>query len=359
MKSVIKFVVLLMAVCSGLLAQVEYRTVVISPRVGESIDAAENSEYGLFPAGVSFKSARFLKGQGNKFFVEFTFSDTTQPKLMDVSPELLLRYTERVELKDAMEDGIYKPGFSKMSVDSAGGKFYVKFKNDYFTKLPFVKNLPPKYKFHPLFGLGVGTKFMNTDLSGMKGLYDYVEETIRSNGFAINPNSLDDGPKMFVTGNFYLTVFKSLGLYMEAGKSVGSSWNSYYTSIAARYYYDFKDPSWLKLYAGAGYAKIGYKSQQTYGSRFSTINSYGEFWQLDSIKTEASSSGFVFNLGSEIGFFDYKQNYYFTLFADVGYSVFPEKIYTVAYQGPEYNFYKTASVKLGGFSVSTGIKLYL
>lgn len=359
MKSVIKIVVLLMALCSGLFAQVGYRTVVISPKVGESIDAAENSEYGLFSAGSSFKAARFLKGQGNKFFVEFTFSDSTKPNMLDVSYDLLLRYTERVELKDAFDDGVYKPGFSSMSLDSAADKFYVKFKNEYFTKLPYVKNLPPKYKFHPLFGVGGGLKVMNADLSGMKGLYDYVEETIRSNGFYISPNSLDDGPKMFVTGNFYLTVFQSLGLYMEAGKSVGSNWKTYYTSVGARYYYDFKDPSWLKLYAGAGYAMIGFKGQNTYGTRFSTINSYGEYWQLDEINTEGSSSGFIFNLGSEIGFFDYKQNFYFTVFTDVGYSLFPEKKYTVAYQGPEYNFFKTTTTKFGGISVSTGIKLYL
>lgn len=357
MKSLIFLTVLMIALCQGVSAQVDFKTLVISPKVGDVIDKAENDTYNLFSTAYPFRSAKFLISPDKKYFVEFTYTDTNNSR-MEVNPSLLILYAERIEFKDAIDDGIYKPGLSVLSVDSAGGKFFVKLKNNYFTKLPFAEKYKAPKVFHPMFGFGGGMKYLNTDLSELKGVYDYVEETVRGNGFSIDHNNLDNGPSLFWTVNFYATVSKSVGLYFEAGRGVNSSWKSYYTSILAKFYYDFKSIDWLKLYAGAGFTKLGFSGKNDYFAVISNPNAYGDYWMLDGITTDVSSYGWALSFGSEAGYFNYRNTFYVTGFLDLNYSLSPEKVYNVSYDGEELSFFKSATVKFGGLSVSTGIKIY-
>ena len=359
----VSFLVLALLVLSApLYSQVSYKTLVISAKVGEVIDKSENEDYQLFYFGDDFSSARFLLGSDGKYYIRINMIDSSKSRTLMINENELIKYADKVELSNAIENGAYKPGFSEISVDSTAGKLHLRLKNpyylDYYTKLPFAKNYEPSKKFRPIFGFGLGIKFLNMDLSEIKGIYDYVEQSVRDKGFTIPSNELDGGPNKFIAANFYLRIYDSFGLSMEAGKGVGSEWSTYFTSVQLKYHFGFKKIDWLKLYAGAGFSKAGFKYDQHYGVPVTSTNS-GYYWRLDNIFTESYSKAYTLSVGTDMGSFDYKKKVYTTFFVDLSYSFFNEKEYTVSEVLEGNTWSKSGKTNIGSFIISSGVKIYL
>jgi|GEM_PF-5080594 len=334
------------------------KTVVLSNKTGEVIDKSENEKYGIFPRIDNLDSIRILWSPAKQYFIRISMQEKSLSKEYQINEQNLINLTERIELKDAIDDGIFKPGYTEISVDTTADKMHVKFKNDYFSPMPWAKKQKPDNRFHPIFGAGIGMKYFNMDLSGIKGFYDYVEQTVRNAGYTISKNSLDDGPDLFYALNFYLYFFESFGVYFEAGKGIDSDWDTYYTSGSVKYYINFGKTDWLKLYFGGGYTKVGYKTTLGYGAIISEITPNGSYWLLKEISSEGSSNGFTLNIGSDAGYFNYTDHIYFTFFADASYAFFPEKKYENSIVVDDVTYSKTSTTKFNGLIITSGIKIY-
>jgi hypothetical protein len=334
------------------------KIVVLSYKTGEVIDKNENEKYEVLPYTDNIDSIKILWSPAKQYFIRISMQEKSLSKEFQINEQNLIRLTERIELKDAIEKGIYKPGFSEISIDTSGTKMYVKLKNDYFTVMPWAKNPKSNNNFHPMLGVGAGFKYMDMDLSEIKGFYDYVEQTVRSKGYAIVQNSLDEGPNSFYAFNIYLYLLESFGVFFEAGKGLGGSWDSYYTSGSLKYYINFGKTEWFKLYLGGGYTKVGFKGAQSYNATISEISPNGSYWLLDDITTEGNSHGFTLNIGSDAGYFDYNNRFYFTVYADVSYAFFPEKTYNNSITIDNVVYTKTSSTKFNGLMFTSGIKIY-
>jgi hypothetical protein len=334
------------------------KTVVLSDKTGEVIDKSENERYNVFPNIANLDSIRILWSPAKQYFVRISMQEKSLSKEFQINERNLINLTERIELKKVIDDGIYKPGFSEISIDSTADIMRVKFKNDYFSPMPWAKKQKPDNRFHPIFGAGIGMKYFNMDLSGIKGFYDYVEQTVRNAGYTISKNGLDDGPDLFYALNFYLYFFESFGVYFEAGKGFDSDWDTYSTSGSVKYYVNFGKTDWLKLYFGGGYTKVGYKTTQGYGAIISEITPNGSYWLLKEISSEGSSNGFTLNIGSDAGYFNYADRVYVTFFADVSYAFFPEKKYDNSIVVDDITYSKTSTTKFNGLMLTSGIKIY-
>jgi opacity protein-like surface antigen len=334
------------------------KNVILSDKTGEVIDKTENEKYNVFPNIENLDSVRILWSPEKKYFVQISMRDKNKSKEFHINEENIIRLTERIELKKVIDKGYFKPGLSEISIDTSATTMTVKFKNEYFEELPWVKNIRTENKFHPHFGAGIGFKLINMDLSGMKEFYDYVEQTVRSKGYSISSNNLDNGPRLFYAFNFYIYLIESFGFYFETGQGLNSNWESHFVSGSLKYYFNLPNTDWIKPYFGAGYTIIGFKGQNTYEARISPINEQGYYWVLKDISTEGNSKGFTLSAGAETGYFDYDNHFYFTLFADISYALFPEKTYKYSQSAAEFNFINSSSTSFKGLMLTSGIKIY-
>ncbi|MCI0474259.1 MAG: hypothetical protein L0Y76_11810, partial [Ignavibacteria bacterium] len=145
------------------------KTVVLSKKTGEVIDKSENEKYEVFPHIGNLDSVRILWSPAKQYFVRISMQEKSLSKEFQINEENLIRLTERIELKDVIDKGVFKPGYSEISIDTTVNEMHIKFKNDYFSVMPWVKNQKPDNRFHPIFGAGIGMKYFNMDLSGIKG----------------------------------------------------------------------------------------------------------------------------------------------------------------------------------------------
>lgn len=67
--------------CQLLVAEEEPEVVVLSIKVGSTVDAAENALMGLFPDIKGFESAQFYKLSDNRYMAKIVFVDRTRRKL--------------------------------------------------------------------------------------------------------------------------------------------------------------------------------------------------------------------------------------------------------------------------------------
>lgn len=341
-----------------LFSQSDSKTVVLSNLVGDYIDKNENIKYKVFPDIYNFKSVKILWDSINYYRLFVTFNDSLKVKSSRINVDQLTEYSERIEFCDAINDGVYEPGYSNITIDTLEDKLFVRLNNNSFEKFPFARKIKNTNNFRPLFGFGGSLKFTKIDLTEIKQMFDYLEETISNKGFSIYPNNLDNGTNKMISANLFIRIYEGFGLYMEAGKSLNSKWNIYATSGLLRYYIDFPKIEWMKLHLGIGYTKLGFETAQNYFTPISSGN-YGSFERLDSVTFEGTSKGCNLNIGTDIGIFDYKRKIYVTFFLDFNFLLFNGKEYSLLYDNGEINLSKTGKTSFNKFIISTGINIYL
>ena len=252
------------------------RIVILSDRVGPSIDPAERTKFYLFPSILNYRNAVVLQLPDSSFRVRFTVGRENEPPrdtLAVYSYAILCRMAERIDHREEIETGRYQPGVNPPPLWSATAAA-VQLRTP---KPPgFPKNvgtLPlapaegyPYPRYFPAIHIGLGMRTFNPDFSGLAAALQKTP-------------SLGVSPLM--TGLVEIAIIEAISIQAEGGVSIGGE-ESFQGSIGAVYYLPLNSTRSVRLFAGAAF----------FGWNFSAL--------LSGIRVDGGQSGFCGTAGVEI-----------------------------------------------------------
>jgi hypothetical protein len=343
---IILFSVLIVLLISGFLTAQD-KLVIISEKVGKEINSSESKRYNLFRKFKDLKSVVFYRNLEGKFTAKITYltSDmNVKDTIIKISKTTLFKAAIRVEFYEDISKG-FKPKDPEFSLDTLNNKYYVRISNVYKDVLPFVD---PKRKRipKPLVGFDISLSYFSPDLGSVESFFEEAENSFRREGWNIPKNNLNFKVSKMYSFNFYVRIYKTLGIEIETGKSIGPDIELWYSAGFLRYGCDIEKLPGIRPYVSAGIGKHSYFVEATYNNAI--VSSGGAY--LERISSEGGKVGYFLKTGfeawapTEFGYFPICLN------AFVAYSHIPEIVST------DYGY--TTKVNLGGFRFGAGLRVY-
>ena len=176
-----------------LFGQNEDKVVILSPRVGETIDASERSRFKLFQTVENFYEAILYRRPAGSYYARITLRardgaerDTT----IQYSERYLLLMTEQIDHFEELTKGQYKIGDKPATfriIDDRGEEDIVsgeqKYRKDGPDLLPFAgKTDRLDRQSYPQLAIGISLSTYSPDFSGLSQALTAIEEKYREQG---------------------------------------------------------------------------------------------------------------------------------------------------------------------------------
>lgn len=341
------FISLIFAVFLTGLAFSQEKPIIISTKVGEQIDAAERIKFGIIGGSFKdFQSAVFYRTSSRKYTVKIKFlnsANTERDTIIDTDENSVFTTALRVEFFNDLSKN-RGPMNPKFSIDSTGDHYFVKISNVYPDKLPFaVTNGKHKNRYSE-GGFGVSASRVWIDFSPVKNFFDAAENSFRQSGYTITPTNLNfDSPVMYAF-DFYIRIYRTWGIDFEAGKSMGSDIDFWYSGGYISYHLELKKPGGVIPFAAVGAGKYSYYVEGIYNAPLEG----GAY--LEKISSGGGAVGLFVKTGIDIGpsTGTYYLPFCFNVFAS--YSHFPKV------KSTDYGY--DTKLNLGGIRLGAGLRFY-
>lgn len=279
------------------------KVVILSQRVGDTIDVAERNYYNIFQTVKNFKYAIIYVTPDNNFYARFTLSTkdgTEKDTVILYNQRLLLNIAEKIEYYEALKAGRYKMGDLKVTLQSEGIilPFHEKVK-DYKSKypsdlLPCADEPKPKeMKFFPNFKFGFGFCINSLNLRTLGDAFRKIEDYYRAQGYYISDISKDIQSNSAFYFSIDLQIFPNYVFLIDGMKSVVPEKLDYQSSsVSLLYDFDIFPESSFNTYFGLGLGTYYFFVKRNYGARISPISPSGSYEVLDYIGSSGARIGF-------------------------------------------------------------------
>jgi len=307
-------------------AQHKRQIVILSSKVGTTIDKRERRQYDMFSQFDNFFSATFFRTPDNAYFASITLQNNNG-KMIDTTVEytekLVLMIAEKVDHFEELKAGQYRMGdntpslnfmdYDAMNVQQADSSSR---KRQIGSSAPKVGVIPKWSDMLPFadsgnageqetkMGFGAGITWYSLDLSGINKAFTAIEDKYRTQGYAIeHPNEDVDIPAL-ISLSLQFRLHDNFGLLLETKNSNGHLNNFYESSVSVLYTYRLQGATGLRTFAGAGIGWYYFDIVRKYGpnNRISPISQYGTFTYLDKVTSRGSGWRFPFLGGIEFMF---------------------------------------------------------
>ena len=302
-------------------AQDSMKVVIISPRVGPTLDAAERKYFHVFSHITGFTGAQFLLGADGTYYVRV--SRIASPggietdTIMQYSEVGVLTMAEKINHLEELETGDYEMGSEPPHLeitDQAVGLHVAaqKPKADLSRQSktlprPDVPGPGPKPRsdmlpigkdesaadivLYPSYGIGVGIATYSPNLDET---YRAVETYYAGIGYPLSPTSRDVSTSPILCLELYARFWDAIGLTFEAGLA---SYDTKIREVSALllYYPEFLRTAsgHLQPFVGIGIARYHFKSSRDYGQYIS------QYTTLDEVSIEGGKHGMNTRIGVE------------------------------------------------------------
>ena len=323
------------------------KLVIISKKVGEEINHKESERYNLFRKYRDLRSIAFYCTAEGKYYARiiYTTSDKkAKDTIIKLSEKSIFKAALQVEFYEDIRKGFY-PKNPIYSLDTLDNKYYVRISNVYDDVLPFIES-KRKLIPNPSTGFDISFSYVSLDLSPVESFFEDAENSFRREGWNIPKNNLNFNVSAMYTLNLYIRIYKTFGIEIETGKSIGPDVEFWYSAGFLRYSFDIENLPVIRPYVSVGIGKHSYFTEATYNNAI--VSSGGAY--LEKITSEGGKVGYFLKTGLEAwaptegGYFPICLN------AFAAYSYIPEIIST------DYGY--TTKVKLGGFRFGAGLRIY-
>ncbi len=300
------------------------RVIILSPRVGPVITAADRERFSIFGAINNFQRAIVYQRPDTTFFVRFLCRegiDSIAEKRVDYSLQGLLSMAEKINHYEELKAGTYQMGTDPARLQYAVGNepMLVKamqmrqttkasaFADDV---LPFNGLLPVEIPAgYPRFAIRIGLSSTPCDLSGLSDLVNAVENSFRNLGYPVGSYSpgVSLGPSAWVS----LALFPDAPamIALEGGTSIGNTGASFTLGSISILWYPLTSESGPVLPfvgGGADAIRISLDREVACGDRVSDVDQNGGYYALDKIEFKGNNRAWGWHAtgGLEIPFTD-------------------------------------------------------
>ncbi|MBI5022337.1 MAG: hypothetical protein HZB59_12955 [Ignavibacteriales bacterium] len=319
-----------LSVSNNLHAQNDILTVILSAKVGSSINLNERNKYSLFPQYENFDSATVHKVDNGSYFIRFFLHDehgTSIDSNVWYSEKLITTISEKIDHYDQLKDGSYKIGDSdakmiyiktdnRISVPAVESPFEKQVQNQnqndqidkaWSDELPFPKYVGEKEttRWHLAFGVNVSS--ISYDFSGVNRAFSAIEDKYRSQGYTITPHNQSFKISPWIGATLQIRVYNDLHFIVETGNPMSSgdwaygSEKFYMVTGSLLYHYYPSDKKWMRTYLSFGVGKYYYEINRRYGinNRISETSQDGSFYYLENLSSSGGSTGYPLSCGIE------------------------------------------------------------
>jgi hypothetical protein len=355
----------------GLHAQDSMKVVIISPRVGLTIDAAEKEYFHVFSRINGFGSAQFFQGADGLYYARVSMIDPQvgieTDTIMQYPENSLLLMAEKINHLEELEAGDYRMGTDPARLEITEQSVNLHFvpqksKADSSVRSgtppqPAVSGPRPKVRsdmlpitkdepgvdvvLYPSYGIGLGISSYSPNLAELENAYATVEKYYAETGHPVSPR--DRG--LTVSPMFWLALYARFSsvtaLTIEGGLAPYNTQIRAF-SVLLLYYPEFLSTGQgrLRPFGGIGLASHYFRSTRDYGAYISSSTT------LDEVSIEGGKTGGNMRFGLE-----YLPGAVTHIQAFASYLAIPE-VNGITSKGG------SVSVRLGGFQAGLRIIFY-
>ncbi|GEM_PF-2918648 len=315
------------------------RIVVLSSRVGESIDSLVREDYHLFPTIEHFSFAEFYQTSDQSYYVRIFFfrSNELTDTIVSCSAQLVLMIAEKLNHYEDLMSGAYTMGTDPARLQYIEDTLKVNAKalqedrmlradrvvikdsgtilehrqlegrrsaavstsGDFF---PWSSNVPDEAVEHyPRLGFGFAYAAGSPNIAGLNQAFTLVEDRYRRQGYNIRPH------RQFAAGEIRWFSLKymfsaAVAAALEAGSST-EDLDVRSATIAIIIHFDLFRSRFVKPYlaVGAGIYHLASFQSYGYGNRISPIDTSGRYQYLADIRSSDGGGGvFPLTVGVEL-----------------------------------------------------------
>ncbi len=291
-----------------LVAQDSAKVVILSPRVGPTIDVTERKYFRLFQQIKDFDNATIYQTQGGDYFAHIvlkTPNGATSDTTIQYSLPFLLGRAEYIDHFEEIKSGKYQwQYYTKLQVvggqDISWAEIMAKMPGarQEFVKvsdlLPFANNEAYiKQESFPQFGFGVDLSTYSSDFGELTPAFTAIENKYRQQGYTIDHYHHDFDLSPLLWYNLQIRFSIHLDLLLEAGTNLRNNDNSSFKAVSAVMLYCFKPvkKTLIRPYIGADLGSYHFKMEQKYGNPISRVYPDGSYSYLDVISATGGSTG--------------------------------------------------------------------
>ena len=290
-------------------AQDSSKIIILSSKVGTSIDSEERDYYKLFQTYDDFNEAVIYQGTDSLFYYKITFFEDGSLKdtTFIISYGLMINWAGRIEHFELLKKGDYKLDPASITLRYANGeivqvpaadknKFQISGYN-FLKRIPLnEKKLDSEKLIHKEFEIGVSFGFIynSATFDGLGNVFNLLEEKIPDDSHVIQKSDYTfNATPLFSIG--ILGLYKNM-ILGEFEYSLSIHDNDYstlnYGSFLISVSYLFQFSQSVLPYLSAGYMGYDFEVVKDYG-----VIVRGTNGRLESITLNGNAKGPVFGLG--------------------------------------------------------------
>ncbi len=294
-------ILITVTIVSSIFPQDSSKIIILSDKVGTTIDRQERDYFGLFKNFNSFNNAVFYQSPEGNYHCKVTYRDNNSLK----DTTFLVKYGQlantamRIIYFDDLKKGVTGIDPNSIKIHYASGEEirnpnlgtsnWIKQKS-IWNKLPLSsikidhKNLI-KQKWQ--YGISAGMGHNTADFNGLSKIFNVLEEKIPQEGYSVTKSNLkfSANPLFIFTGSlFYEDIFKT-DIEYSFSKNTSNSLNFSYKSFSVSISFLFHLFGFTQPYLSAGFIGASFTAKNGYYDR---VNDRGT---LESITIDGNSKG--------------------------------------------------------------------
>ena len=304
-------------------AQMNYRIVIISPRVGEVIDKEEKEYFHLFQTIQGFEQGIFFKDSSDAYYgiIRYTNQNGIScDTVINYSEAYLLRTSELIDNLEKVLAGGYQftrtdyqftivgdttdlltniTVTSKKYTNQEKRNVSYKLQSKHYDLLELSdKKIDMNLDYYPQLGFGMGISTSLTT-NNVNSILTSIENKYRSQGYPITQNEFQSKNTGLLWLSLKVRIIENITISLDAGSTIGDAQPQIYSVKAYGVYnFDVFKLKWLKPYAGLGinHIVISLNESFNYHNRISPIDTSGRYDYLSKIKIYGEGKSFGFNI---------------------------------------------------------------
>jgi hypothetical protein len=313
-------------------AQDDITGVILSPKVGHTINLYERNNYNLFQQYDNFDSAAVFVLNNKMYFVQFFLRDINGVDTnlsVWYSERLIKILSEKIDHFDELKYGDYRIGDSEAKLSfmipdltthlPASQTSYIvepisvnqkqSLQSSWSNELPFSKNNYTEENPERWMALGISLTAISHDFSGVNQAFTAIENKYRAQGYTIAFHETKIDFSSWIGAYLQLRLYNNFHAVIETGNQLSTE-NKYYgnekyymASASILYEYHPSEIKWIRTYISLGAGKYHFEINRNYGSsnRISETSPTNQsYYYLDKLSSSGGSVGFPLAFGIDI-----------------------------------------------------------
>lgn len=259
------------------LAQHKLPVVVLSDRVGESIDKEEREQFQLFPSIENFEHATFFllpDSSSESHVTRSGKSETSTDTIVHYSFSATMNLAEKITFYERIIDGTHKMGDPNISIRTTSG-LTISRSDRSWQGIPTTRAVHYVFPYqqirnpwsYPLLRLSGGFSSYTPDLSELDAAFTAIEEKYRMQGYPVRKHLPGIETIAIFWLSFSLRTSESIGIHLDAGTSLVREMEFHSTSLSVHFFYPIPGAKEIQPYIGAGIDRVWFSANKEYNDR--------------------------------------------------------------------------------------------